>query len=480
VTLRLSDETRAATVAQFREHLGFEALAEPLRDRDIEVQDNGTGPPCFDVSAASGSPPLERPAYWSHDCDPAHFGGKKDIYPFSWVGKPLLFATPSPEPRLRILVKENYSMFKRLFIVLLLIGIPVLAAKNPRLIHRQNPIPNEYIVVLEQNIPYAAVDGLARSLAAAYGGTVEQVWKDSLKAFHFIGTEAGVESIFDDPRVMYAEENAITYMNFSSQPGGTEERRDLKGKEGRDLSGQEDALIERVAVTADETFTPYWHLDRLDDFSPILDYSYNMNTEGRSVYAYVIDAGVVAAHPEFEGRVGAQLDFSPDKDTTGLWSNDRTEGCTAGSFVNQHAWHGTAVASLITGRTVGAARPQIVSLKVMRCSDYSIRTSDVFRAIDFIPSEYNPWRHLPGVINYSGFVVKGDVHYSVIRDAVRNTVSNTGFPFFTSADNWSGDACQFSPNYDAYTSANPWGRTFVVGGTELDGSMDIGGKRPMC
>ena len=194
-----------------------------------------------------------------------------------------------------------------------------------------------------------------------------------------------------------------------------------------------------------------------------------MTTEARSVYAYVIDTGVWAGHAEFEGRVAATLDFSDDRGTTGLWNNDQTGGCTTGSFANPDAWHGTAVASLISGSTVGAARTQIISLKVARCSDLGVETASIFRAIDFIASStYNNWHHLPGVINLSMFVVPGDPNYSVIRDAARATVQNTGFPFFTSADNWAGDACQFSPNMDGYTAANPWGRVFVVAGTMFE------------
>ena len=328
-------------------------------------------------------------------------------------------------------------------VLFLITTLPAFA--NPRMVRRVSAVPNEYIVVLDKAVPQQAVDGLSRSLAAAYNGSVKQIWTNSIPAFHFIGSEPAALGMLEDPRVAYIEQNATSYPYREAQLA----RPDFGS----------------LATVANAT-TSHWHLDRLDDPGPATDGTYNMTTEGRSVYAYVIDTGVWTGHSEFEGRVIATLDFSDDKGTTGLWNNDQTNACGSGQWAKENAWHGTAVASLISGRTVGAARPYIVSLKVARCEDLGIDTTALFRAIDFIAaSQWNPWIALPGVINHSGYVVPADSNFSVIRDVVRATVANTGFPYFTSADNWAGDACQFSPNLDAYTAANPWGRVFVVGGT---------------
>lgn len=107
-----------------------------------------------------------------------------------------------------------------------------------------------------------------------------------------------------------------------------------------------------------------------------------------------------------------------------------------------------------------------------------------------------PWRVEPGQLGRDGATEiyaraqnlqigrwqigeDGTDRFDAFGDAVVNTVNVTDYPFFVSANNFSTDACLFSPAAGsatdptvpprARTRGNPTGRVFVVGGTAVDG-----------
>ncbi|MBW3563377.1 MAG: S8 family serine peptidase [Acidobacteria bacterium] len=224
-----------------------------------------------------------------------------------------------------------------------------------------------------------------------------------------------------------------------------------------------------------------WHLDRVDEVSwEDRDSKHNMCTEGRSVYAYVIDTGVQSDHPQFEdpSRVVHSVDFSEDRtDKSKPFTADVTNGCTAPGYEQPHLWHGTAVASVLAGTQVGVAKPQVVSLKIAQCLNGQALTADLIDATDWIADpNSNPYISLPGVVNHSGFVPDwkdeiegGGSQPSAYSVAVEGLVNATNKPFFTSADNFTADACLFAPNDRARTSLRS-GYVFVVGGTSVSTS----------
>ncbi len=127
------------------------------------------------------------------------------------------------------------------------------------------------------------------------------------------------------------------------------------------------------------------------------------------------------------------------------------------------------MASVLAGTTVGAAKTQMVSLRVFGCNG-GANTADMIEALDWVAGPNNPYRHMPGVMNHSGYVPVTDALFTAYGDAVVRTVNATNIPFFTSADNFSTDACRFSPNNRPYTRTNKTGRAFVVGGTSVSGT----------
>eukprot|EP00741_Cyanophora_paradoxa_P024564 tig00000269_g23717.t1 len=102
-----------------------------------------------------------------------------------------------------------------------------------------------------------------------------------------------------------------------------------------------------------------WHLDRLDQASGPLDGRFDRGTvDGSGVDIYVVDTGVLATHPELQGRVVPLHDidsalFAPGSELLG-------SDCSPES-------HGTATAAAAAGRTLGVAPgATVLSVKVAR------------------------------------------------------------------------------------------------------------------
>ena len=90
----------------------------------------------------------------------------------------------------------------------------------------------------------------------------------------------------------------------------------------------------------------------------------------------------------------------------------------------------------------------------------------------WIRSANDPYRTRAAVVNYSGGVGEWVTQFVTLNEAVRDLVVNTGTPFFTSAENYSGDACMWAPNSTAYASTNPSGLVFTVGASSLGAGAD--------
>jgi hypothetical protein len=307
------------------------------------------------------------------------------------------------------------------------------ADANPsKILRHDQGIQNQYIVVLKTGTPVAAVHGIAQSLASSYNVTITEVWPYTLQGFGADGPDENFAAMSDDPRVEYVEQNVPTGMPPQ-------------------VSGMQWTWFNNQYL---------WHLDRIDDLTRAeADSKYYMCTEAQQAVAYIIDSGVYA-HNEFESsRLLLRLNFAG----TANGQTDTTNGCTP----TGGASHGTMVASALAGTHVGAAKPGIVSLRVFDCNMAGTAT-DMIQAVEWIGSPANPYRNRVGVINHSGFVPTWDGNFAAYGNTVSNLVTNTGIPFFTSADNYSTNACQFSPNDRAYTRVNRTGRVFVVGGTSTD------------
>lgn len=163
-----------------------------------------------------------------------------------------------------------------------------------------------------------------------------------------------------------------------------------------------------------------WGLDRTDQRDLPLNKTYSYWAVGGGVRAYVVDTGVHAAHPDFEGRVIPG--FSALNDGQG------TEDCNG---------HGTHVSGTLGGRKWGMAKSvTLVPVRVLGCDGLGY-TSDVIAGLEWVASQ--PFR--PAVANLS----LGSGSSNALDAAVANVV-NAGIVVTVAAGNSDANACNVSPS----------------------------------
>lgn len=338
---------------------------------------------------------------------------------------------------------------------LLLLCVVLFASVNAharaRVQRHANAVSGRYMVLLTENLSSEAYEGLLSSLAATYNFRVATPWRTAPRGFVCDNlSPADHERLANDPRISLIEDDA-------------------------ELSAPQLAAIQDSFVDPDGSGPlPYeylWHLDRLDEATfGARDGSYELCPEARSVYAYVLDTGVRTNHVEFENRVVLSRAFDNDNPDGVL---DMTNGCYDPNFPND-APHGTWVASALAGTRVGASKAQIISLRTLTCSGIS-RASWLINAVRWIrsapgavspTSQGDPFRTQASLVNLSaGTPSWQPSDFTNVNAAVDALVTAQQIPFFTAANNYSADACMFSPASLAYTNVNRNGKVFVVGGT---------------
>ncbi|MGW5717025.1 S8 family peptidase [Amycolatopsis sp. NPDC003865] len=128
------------------------------------------------------------------------------------------------------------------------------------------------------------------------------------------------------------------------------------------LAGQAPALADG-GVQADP---PSWGLDRIDQHAG-LDHTYRYATDAAGVTLYVIDSGVDAKHPDFQGRVAPGRDF-----------------LNGGSDTTDTNGHGTRLAGIAAGKDYGVAKgAQIVPVRVLD-KDGGGATDQIIAGIDWV------------------------------------------------------------------------------------------------
>ena len=252
---------------------------------------------------------------------------------------------------------------------------------------KDNPIPDRYIVVLEDWATGARGDDsnaeqVAEELSIVYGGKVDQVYKHALNGYAVEMSAKEAEVLSKDNRVQYVEQDSVVSIDATQSPAT-------------------------------------WGLDRIDQRNLPLSNSYTYNFNGAGVNAYIIDTGMRFTHNEFTGRTGASFDAIGD-----------------GQNGNDCHGHGTHVAGTVGGTTYGVAKGVTLHrVRVLNCSG-SGSNSGVIAGIDWVTANHVK----PAVANMS----LGGGASSATDTAVTNSI-NAGVTYAVAAGNSNANACNSSP-----------------------------------
>jgi len=236
-----------------------------------------------------------------------------------------------------------------LLIMLFASTLPRLLTAGEGQIRRSpNAVTGEYIVVLNDDVSRASVSATVQQLEQDHGGSAKNVWRDALKGYLAVMTEAQAQDLSHNPQVKYIEENAEMFYS-ATVPTNVDPHCDPP-----------------LACSTGDRDNRLWHLDVLDQNSALASHDYSYCSDGTGVYVYVIDMGVLRAHREFNNDANRVVN---GKNASGDGVNYPAYDPCRGALTNIQD-HGTGVASLVAGRNVGVARNAvIVPIKVARCKE---------------------------------------------------------------------------------------------------------------
>lgn len=101
-------------------------------------------------------------------------------------------------------------------IALLFLASPQFAHAAPGKVHHSaRAIPGEYIVVLNSDLPAADVPRVARELAHSSGGRLRTVWTHAIKGFYIEMTNAQAIAMSHDSRVKYIDANERISLSYA-------------------------------------------------------------------------------------------------------------------------------------------------------------------------------------------------------------------------------------------------------------------------
>jgi subtilisin family serine protease len=199
----------------------------------------------------------------------------------------------------------------------------------------------------------------------------------------------------------------------------------------------------RLAGCGDESAANLlWHLDRIGHSTGQLEGMFERTSRGAGTVVYVMDTGIRADHVEFTGDGGSRVIAGYDVaqsvpiGASNCQSGNKALAPCYGDFTElTSAGHGTSVASLIAGHTVGVApEARIVSIRVM--NESGLATTRTYRdGLDAIVahawSPSSPPFHT-AIVNISGWVLERvlpaasdpapAIPFSVIEQKIRDMI----------------------------------------------------------
>ncbi|KAA8497718.1 Extracellular serine proteinase [Porphyridium purpureum] len=181
-----------------------------------------------------------------------------------------------------------------------------------------------------------------------------------------------------------------------------------------------------------------WALDRIDQRNLPLNGQDTVSSGGSGTFIYVLDTGIRIDHEQFTGgRAEYGRNFVDPHDGEDYNSED----CNG---------HGTHVASLAAGATVGVAYDAtVIGVRVLNCNNTGL-LQDVLDGMAWVIQNVTSMNRYPAVLTAS--ISSRDSVVDAINEMVVALEEN-GISFVGSAGNDGGDSCTRSPASAVLTSS---------------------------
>ncbi len=321
---------------------------------------------------------------------------------------------------------------------------PALAGAEPKFVAAaKNGVPDQYIVVLESEIPLKAEElgtdvrsSVAERVAALterYGGRVVTTWEHALHGFVVRMPEAAARRLARSPHVRRVEQDALFELSAQTCPTETQQITNYP-------------TSPQVMTWPTES---NWGLDRIDQRFLPLNSSYSFSSTGVGVHVYVLDSGI-ASHEQFRSTQG----WGPSRIGNGRnFANNDSPHPISGACIpsgsgyidpqdtyDMHG-HGTHVAGIVGGRWYGVAKE--VTLHPVRIAT-ACGTGSVSVALSGVDWIYG-FAVQPAVVNFSANMTDPAGCQGALATAFRNLITQRGILVVNSAGNHNTEASNYIP-----------------------------------